>query len=495
VRASQYDSDAELHSDSLNNGAPPTPPKTPAHGIGSQDTGATLPISGITLNSHRDDELFSAGARRPVASQPSPIELPPSQPTMLRVGGLVRQKPGRLNLEAPVKSAHSIGSNIPATIKEEVVHSPWKRDRTTLARDESSDALQQATENTPTNALSKLGLSSPCREEEHPNVGLRLEHKPAPLALPSSPPSSPPMGGSVCLDALSVLCNLASTPSYSRCEEAEMKEGEDTEGLPSARKRPRRNVERRNWSTLSNHSSGSSDLGEAQCLDEEEDEDDAVAKALAVAKAPAKETIARASGSSNSAKCSLIAAVLEGGQQGQRDVRDSDEDEEVEADTPEDEEDDEEWSPKDGDWSPQLRQKHRHGLHKLKGSSPRSLTPSSKGRSPRPLNRRPSFQLDSLDLEPAAEDEDEDDLTIPVDVKKGGKIPELIRSKRAASGFVGVDFHEGKWRARVRIGVGIRGQPNRLVIGRYSTAHEAAIAYAKYINSAAGKKLVAGGRG
>ena len=62
---------------------------------------------------------------------------------------------------------------------------------------------------------------------------------------------------------------------------------------------------------------------------------------------------------------------------------------------------------------------------------------------------------------------------------QGGKIPELIRSKRAASGFVGVDFHEGKWRARVRIGVGIRGQPNRLVIGRYPTAGEAAIAYAR----------------
>jgi len=88
----------------------------------------------------------------------------------------------------------------------------------------------------------------------------------------------------------------------------------------------------------------------------------------------------------------------------------------------------------------------------------------------------------------------EEELQLPIDIKKGGKVPELIRSKRAASGFVGVDFHEGKWRARVRIGVGIRGQPNRLVIGRYGTAGEAAIAYARYINSAAGKKLLAGGR-
>jgi hypothetical protein len=86
-----------------------------------------------------------------------------------------------------------------------------------------------------------------------------------------------------------------------------------------------------------------------------------------------------------------------------------------------------------------------------------------------------------------------DGIVLPIDINKGGKIPELIRSKRAVSGFVGVDFHEGKWRARVRIGVGIRGQPNRLVIGRYSTAGDAAIAYAMYVNSAVGRQLALNG--
>ena len=53
-------------------------------------------------------------------------------------------------------------------------------------------------------------------------------------------------------------------------------------------------------------------------------------------------------------------------------------------------------------------------------------------------------------------------------------------SKTASSGYVGVDFHEGKWRARVRVGQGARGSPNRIVIGRYSTAREAAVALAVF---------------
>ena len=68
----------------------------------------------------------------------------------------------------------------------------------------------------------------------------------------------------------------------------------------------------------------------------------------------------------------------------------------------------------------------------------------------------------------------------------------LIRSKAAASGFTGVDFHESKWRARIKIGRGTRGQTKRHVIGRYSTLLEAARAYAEYISLPPDQQLVGG---
>jgi len=52
---------------------------------------------------------------------------------------------------------------------------------------------------------------------------------------------------------------------------------------------------------------------------------------------------------------------------------------------------------------------------------------------------------------------------------------QLLRSKTAKSGFVGVDYHEGRWRARIRNGA------QRIVVARTMTAIEAATAYAEYL--------------
>jgi len=54
-------------------------------------------------------------------------------------------------------------------------------------------------------------------------------------------------------------------------------------------------------------------------------------------------------------------------------------------------------------------------------------------------------------------------------------VGELIRSTTAKSGFVGVDYHEGRWRARVRNG------PQRIVVARCDSAIEAATQYARYL--------------
>jgi len=517
------DSDAELHSDSLHphqSQTPPTPPKTPAHGIGSigtQDTENTVPSS-ITADSHTDLVVSCRGpgsdhAQKPnVGGVPSPMHLapelsssPPSGPTEPRGANAL----SRLNLDTPVKRDHSSGTyaGIPATIKEEEpVHTPRLSQNLSLGAASSVAASPQLSQDSSvglsTTQLSKLGLASPCSSREA-KPAVVAASRPAALEVP--PTLDDP--GCDAMSALSALCNLASTPTHQSCRSQlpptqPMHFGEEVD--PSPRKRPRRNVERRNWSTLSNNSSGSSELGEAQCLDD--DEEDAAAsnvahtlvgtkssvRSLAVSSGHVRELaipgVAKSSPRSKQSPGAsphhshiahhnlLLAVSLESPQA----PRDSDEDEEVE--TPEDEEDDEEWSPKDGDWSPRGRKIRGP----LKGSPGRS---APRGKAIRPFMRSP------LIASACMMEAEEDEIELPVDVTKGGKIPELIRSKRAASGFVGVDFHEGKWRARVRIGVGIRGQPNRLVIGRYPTAGEAAIAYARYINSSVGKKLLAGGRG
>lgn len=461
------DSDAELHSDSVPAQTPQTPPKTPARGIhstGTHNTEATLPSS-ITTDSHTEPVSavpvpISNEGHKPIGGgQPSPIQLPPTSP--LARGSQGPALSSRLNLDPTTKRENSFGSRTVVTMPTMKEEGPSQEFPVavlgTTTTDIASPQLSQdssACLTTPTTQLSKLGLTSPCGsgsyEEEAPRV-----HKP------------PPISALAGLDAISALCNLASTHR-------------DTVD-PSPRKRPRRNVERRNWSTLS---SGSSDLGEAPCLDDDEGDAAAssVAKALAVAKIPSRETIVSSKvGSPRPAAIkpeshnALVALAMD--RRDRQWPRDSDEDEEVE--TPEEE--DEEWSPKDGDWSP----KGRKIRNRTPKGSPRG--PSRKGPRPFPFVARPALPTVSSGIL-----DDPEEIELPVDIRKGGKVPELIRSKRAASGFVGVDFHEGKWRARVRIGIGIRGQPNRLVIGRYGTAGEAAIAYAKYVNSAAGKKMLAG---
>lgn len=453
------DSDPELHSDSLQS-------RTPTLLVGStgtQDTGATMPASLTTITT--DDP---SAVKKEL---PSPIEpLGGSSPVAsVRTENAL---PARLSLETPVKREdqpvvrdESFGSVTALNAKMLLV----PRNEVQFSQESSDNKLA-----TPTSALAQMGLASPQQ-----NTGAMLEdipvpvisHKPAPIAIPLS-------SG---LDALTALCSLASTPVHHR-DEDDQKQGSD-EVEPSPRKRPRRNVERRNWSTLSGETG---ELGEAACLDdEEEDAASSVARALAVARSPVappseggkgkpKKESGRELARQGSNGLLAAAASLDR----EESAADEDEDEDEELDTPEDEEDDEEWSPKDGDWSP----KGRKGMRGRFKPSPRGTT---KGKGHRVFPGRAMLPGPMDDMQSAME--------LPVDVKKGGKIPELIRSKRAASGFVGVDFHEGKWRARVRIGVGIRGQPNRLVIGRYSTAGEAAIAYAKYVNSAVGKKMLAGG--
>jgi len=49
---------------------------------------------------------------------------------------------------------------------------------------------------------------------------------------------------------------------------------------------------------------------------------------------------------------------------------------------------------------------------------------------------------------------------------------DLVLSSKNDSGYEGVDFHQGKWRARIRTGT------SRIVLGRYDTKVEAAQAYA-----------------
>jgi len=60
---------------------------------------------------------------------------------------------------------------------------------------------------------------------------------------------------------------------------------------------------------------------------------------------------------------------------------------------------------------------------------------------------------------------------------------QLWRSNGSKSGFTGVDFHENKWRVRIRQNRG-RGDAKalpRITIGRFNTVIEAAQAYAEYI--------------
>ena len=49
---------------------------------------------------------------------------------------------------------------------------------------------------------------------------------------------------------------------------------------------------------------------------------------------------------------------------------------------------------------------------------------------------------------------------------------ELVMSSKNDSGYEGVDFHQGKWRARIRTGT------SRIVLGRFDTKVEAGQAYA-----------------
>lgn len=543
-----HDSDAELHSDSLHplqSRTPCTPPKTPACWIGSvgtQDTEATVPSS-ITADSHTDPAVSCMGPgdkaqRANVGGVPSPMHLAPELSFSLASGPTATPIVSRLSLDTPVKRELLVGQHssatyagIPATIKEEeAVHTPRlskNLSHFSLGAASSVAASPQLSQDSSvglsTTQLSKLGLASPCSTTQKLKTsGVTI--RPTAIEVPQLGLDDPSCGA---MSALSALCSLASTPTHQSCRDQlpptqPMHFGEDVE--PSPRKRPRRNVERRNWSTLSHTSSGSSNLGEAHCLDDDEEEPAASNRAAAnvaassrahallgakssarplAASDPVRELLIpgigkaspRASQSqghgvhhSHIAHNNLLLAVsLESPRRGSMEGHiDEDEDEEIE--TPEDEEDDEEWSPRGGDWSP------RGG--KVRGGAPRGspgrCTP--RGKALRPYVRSPLI-VSACGLLEADTEEEEEEIELPVDVTKGGKIPELIRSKRAASGFVGVDFHEGKWRARVRIGVGIRGQPNRLVIGRYTSAGDAAIAYSRYVNSSVGKKLLAGGRG
>ena len=57
-------------------------------------------------------------------------------------------------------------------------------------------------------------------------------------------------------------------------------------------------------------------------------------------------------------------------------------------------------------------------------------------------------------------------------VASGNFKGELVMSSKNDSGYEGVDFHQGKWRARIRTGT------SRIVLGRFDTKVEAGQAYA-----------------
>jgi len=475
IASARADTDGqESEAESLANDSPP---KTPAHEQASvsvkdsQDTGVTMGLS-VTTESHNTSpvERLSTGI-------PSPIELPPSSPADVSV----------------VTSGRSPVSSRQAPTNRLSLETPLKRDPSFMSSKESSPS--QSKLNTPTTQLSRLGLDSPASASVKPELTEQAE---AAVVKPRKVPPPVSVERNPGLDAISALCFLASTPTYARDHDLESPKriGDGLEDCASPSKRPRRNVERRNWAAISGdgNSSGSSELGEARCLDDDELTDEAAAKALAVKAWGQQMKGPKDSGGalSRSNSLGLLGAVaMASPSPGSRKRESKRRDDEDEEEGDDEEGEDDEWSPQDGDWSPKARAKPNARGKSVKSTGGGPRTQTAGGASKKGHRAYPNIMVSTE----TGDDDDEGELTLPVDVsKKGGKIPELIRSKRAASGFVGVDFHEGKWRARVRIGVGIRGQPNRLVIGRYATAGEAAIAYAKYINSAAGKKLLAGGR-